>query len=77
MLIFLCLLTYDSYCLGSFVAALQSDDIYLEVQIQNTTHGQPIYLEKVILEPTKTLSGKVHRDVIPCRLFLPLVLLQL
>ena len=37
--------------------SLQSDEVYLEAQIQNITPF-PIYMERVILEPSQFYTGR-------------------
>ncbi len=36
---------------------MQSDDVYLEAQIQNTTVDRPLCLDKVTLEPSPLFEG--------------------
>ena len=48
--------------------SLQSDDVYLEAQIQNITPG-PIYMERVILEPsTQYTVSDLNSDHVKGRL---------
>lgn len=46
-----------NYYFQNNVIFLQSDEVYLEAQIQNLTAG-PICLEKVALESSHLFSGK-------------------